>query len=657
MAVGPFITHPAGLSAQVRGDADYLAEPVAAVLVTNAHTPNSSTDVDYGDISGNECIDEDYAPVNLTTKTISVQSSVIRFSCAKITLTVSGSITGRYLYFVLGDAASLSSSDLILGRIDLTEGGSVSSTNTEFSFTPHTTGLFGINGSSESGSFGDAVSVTYDNSTSGLDADNVQEAIDVLSTKATTLGMRSLPLVGTFSDALGALTPTKEYVFGTGATASHANAVAITNLTELAEHWDPFQSFAGSTVINSELQDYVAFNSSNHSLVSDRLDLWGRLPGGSWSTQTYQVGVTPVPLNGTAIPIANVGLSNTTGLRVGQLVAVQFRGIYYINAIVTDTSISLTQLGGSSTASQTGNLIMFLPIDSAPLSSQHTGGTNTMVFSSVPAAVTDDGNTAIGYVTSSQPRNINSNYRVAGISGGTVTLDKNTNFGTLVAGTRIVFSPAITSGQIWSREMYDITNPQTFFALELDCHLYEGATIVDTLLMNNASTFNAMDSAVPMGAWPSWWVYGGDFYDDGGGQHTLNSSEIDFFENYYSTTIGPRGLVMNNANGGTTTLFSKNNAGWSLASGVYRKSTPITGARKFQFIFANGRTYRYVDDALIKMDRYDWVSQAPVQIGANLACGTISAGNGGSNLTIPRGPGSFTGMRFGLKNMKIWYGL
>jgi hypothetical protein len=144
MAVGPLLTHDAGFLAQVDGDADFSGGSVAAVLVTNTHTPDPATDVDYEDISANESADGDYSQQALASKTVAVASTRIRFDCAKITFTAEGDITARYLYLIYGTAGSLATSDLILGHVDLTGSGNASSVNGEFSFDPHASGLFEI---------------------------------------------------------------------------------------------------------------------------------------------------------------------------------------------------------------------------------------------------------------------------------------------------------------------------------------------------------------------------------------------------------------------------------------------------------------------------------------------------------------------------------
>lgn len=143
MAVGPFLTHDQGFLAQVDGDEDFSGGSVYAVLVTNDHTPDRAADVDYEDISANECQDSDYSPQDVTG-TVTVESTRIRFDCSKITFTAEGDITARYLYILYGDEGSPQNGDLILGHVDLTGSGNASSVNGEFSFDPHASGLFEI---------------------------------------------------------------------------------------------------------------------------------------------------------------------------------------------------------------------------------------------------------------------------------------------------------------------------------------------------------------------------------------------------------------------------------------------------------------------------------------------------------------------------------
>ena len=140
MAVGPFLSHDTGFASLLSTD-DWTTDAYYAVLATDTETPARDTQVDYGDIA-EECADGDYDQVALASKTCAVNSTNVRFDCAKITFTSSGDITARYLYILKGTAASPASADEIIGHIDLTGSGNTSSVGAEFSFDPHANGLF-----------------------------------------------------------------------------------------------------------------------------------------------------------------------------------------------------------------------------------------------------------------------------------------------------------------------------------------------------------------------------------------------------------------------------------------------------------------------------------------------------------------------------------
>lgn len=140
MAAGPFLTHEANLLALLNAfenDAD-----VAAVLVSDSHTPDRASDLTYDDISGNEIDDSDYAPQEVANKATSVVSTRVRLTHDKITFTEEGNIEAKYLYFVIGDPESLQSTDLIGGHIDLnTSGGTLVAADGEFSYAHGASGL------------------------------------------------------------------------------------------------------------------------------------------------------------------------------------------------------------------------------------------------------------------------------------------------------------------------------------------------------------------------------------------------------------------------------------------------------------------------------------------------------------------------------------
>jgi hypothetical protein len=143
MAVGPFLSHDTGFKSLL-GAGDWVNDAYYAVLATTSESPDRATQIDYADIL-NECADGDYDQVALTSKAVALNSTNVRFTCAKIDFGSTVSITARYLYILKGTAASPAGTDEIIGHIDLDGAGNVSSVSAEFSFTPSATnGLFEV---------------------------------------------------------------------------------------------------------------------------------------------------------------------------------------------------------------------------------------------------------------------------------------------------------------------------------------------------------------------------------------------------------------------------------------------------------------------------------------------------------------------------------
>jgi hypothetical protein len=144
MPVGPFLSHDTGFKTLL-GTGDWTgAGAYYAVLATTSESPDRAAQVDYEDIL-EECADGDYDQVAITGAAAAVNSTKVRFTCSKIDFGSEVTISARYLYILEGTAASPANSDEIIGHIDLSGSGNVSSVAAEFSFTPDgTNGLFEI---------------------------------------------------------------------------------------------------------------------------------------------------------------------------------------------------------------------------------------------------------------------------------------------------------------------------------------------------------------------------------------------------------------------------------------------------------------------------------------------------------------------------------
>lgn len=138
-----------------------------------------------------------------------------------------------------------------------------------------------------------------------------------------SLGAQSLGLNSVFANVVANAPMVANYQFGTSA-GSGAGITPIRNLTDLANFFNAFEDFTELVTINSEIQRYQPFNTSNHQFQSDRLNLCAQNPNGDWNAQVTQIAGT-VNLNNTSSTIAALGLATTAGLQLGQLVGVQPR--------------------------------------------------------------------------------------------------------------------------------------------------------------------------------------------------------------------------------------------------------------------------------------------------------------------------------------------
>lgn len=113
---------------------------IAAVLLTDSYTPDAGHST-YNDLT-NECDDSDYEPKAVSNRSVTRNGDDCEFDSDKVDFGSDVSITARYLALVVGDPTSLASDDKLIGYVDFGE--SKSSSNSEFSFDPASTGWFKV---------------------------------------------------------------------------------------------------------------------------------------------------------------------------------------------------------------------------------------------------------------------------------------------------------------------------------------------------------------------------------------------------------------------------------------------------------------------------------------------------------------------------------
>jgi hypothetical protein len=458
----------------------------------------------------------------------------------------------------------------------------------------------------------------------------------------------------TFDQAVLGVPLAHDYYFGTAA----VQGTPIRNLDDLAEHFDPLEDFTGTTTINSELQRYPdAFTPSNCVFQPNKLELTGVLEGGTVAA-VITGGAGTINLNGTSTTIAVLGLANTSGVQVNQLVAVLFKGIYYVSALVTDTSVTLTQLLGSPTTAQTNNLIAWLPMYRSTLASNAASGATVLSTTALPAGVTV-GMSVMKIGTTNFERN--ALRKVVSIAGNDVTLDGGL-WEAWTAPQAIAFVPSITSGQIWSKQNYSGAEGSNFFAMELECDLptdSTGGSQSDILAVSGGTMTNWATVAAdfPWGAWPAFWVAQSDEPDNG----YRGTAEIDATEMFYEGTKGPHrwtgfnhGLVSSvNILAANGTIAGRTMLSWGTDVALRLDGSIVGATRRFGLVWVPGYVLRYIDGRCVKVDRYDWTAQTRAQVAANLAIGSLSVAYS-SNFMIPFAAAGMPNQKFGLKRLRIY---
>lgn len=456
----------------------------------------------------------------------------------------------------------------------------------------------------------------------------------------------------TFDAALAGLTPKLSYIFGSARVAAATDTV-IADQASLAAHFNAFEDYTALWTINCELQRYQPFNPVNHAIGPDRLTLTPDLPGGSWPVILCESPAGTLKFDGvTPIPMAQLGLKTTSGIWTGHLCAIQNVGLYVVKAMTSDVSLTLGSVDGSPT-SIGGPVFIAFPRIFAMQSTTALTSANTFTVASIPGWLTPG--MAVGYMDLSKHATLvrNADVVVKAIAGNTVTLSGPLG-AAIVAGATYVFLPRITSGQIWTKDHFDIGTPGSWLAIEFD-----GEVFADTPGRKvNSSGINALwqflqaDGTIPWGGWFGLWLYSAN---EGAGN---DSSEIDILEVFCGGTTSPfflsGGDIGPGAKGATYNLATDVAPKW-WSSGAFNINSGATGPAKTQLIFADGKLYRYYNGLLLKISTFTWTSKSKAQLGIDIASGSISMAFA-KNFLFPMSPKSIAAQATGVKGIKVWHG-
>ena len=144
MAEGPWQLYDNGLLAvcqQLTG-CDFVNDAVKCGLLDTTHTVDLTNDVNWADVSGDECTDPDYTTGGIAvpaTKSITIVSGLVRYdTTGDIDFGSSVTIAARYAVLYFDDHAN----DRLFAIADLnTGGGNLSSTSSDFRIEIHANGI------------------------------------------------------------------------------------------------------------------------------------------------------------------------------------------------------------------------------------------------------------------------------------------------------------------------------------------------------------------------------------------------------------------------------------------------------------------------------------------------------------------------------------
>lgn len=490
-------------------------------------------------------------------------------------------------------------------------------------------------------------------------------------------GNPNVPQIGqTFSAFMAAREkpPHTAFNFGTASSIPTAeNGYSIKDLTDLAAHFDPLQAGTGATTLNSELQVFPpAFNAENTQITTDKLILRAKLnSGASWDGKVWSQsdGNKSISLAAGATQLWDRIPSNRSDLavgtynwRVGQVWCLYGKGAYVVSEMTPGTSFKLLALSGATTSGTlVYNSIVMTPIESAVATTSTSNTGTTIQFA--PGAL--HANIQPGYrVMVSQSDRVArqaADVWVEAIdhASGLVTLNRNMPISNAMpAGSRFLFYPRISSGQIWSKEGWDIYGTTgVFHAEEFDVEICAGMTTsANTRNVNGYTAYNSLNTANPTMAWGYWAALWGYSHLMGGG--SAGTNEIDYNEQWGSATEGFFQLSAGILGPGVGAVaYNKTDSGYSVSStGKAILPFSMVGAHKIAFIYTGTNIYFYLDDVLVKIAAYNWQTTRYLQTAASLAFGWISSGGAG-NLNVPVTTEHFTYATQAVKSLRIWHGV
>ena len=140
MAAGSWTFYNDAKESLGNGTLDWNTDSWYCVLCTDSYTPSAAHSTE-SELT-NEVVDADYDAQDITTPSVSETGGTVTFDCDDIVFGPSVTITAKYAVLIQGTVGAQTGTDKLLVYVDLNTGGSVSSTNDDFTVEIHTNGVW-----------------------------------------------------------------------------------------------------------------------------------------------------------------------------------------------------------------------------------------------------------------------------------------------------------------------------------------------------------------------------------------------------------------------------------------------------------------------------------------------------------------------------------
>ena len=496
----------------------------------------------------------------------------------------------------------------------------------------------------------------------------------------------------TLTQAVVGLTLQENYAFGSGAVAvGAAQNYSVTNAASLAACMNPLEGNqyggTGAASINAEIQRYALdFTSDTHVFETDAVTLQARLDAGTWNV--VLVGQVNTASSGFWInepgaslttPIANLGLvvGDLSTIQVGQVGSIVAGfGLFFVAEInVGAQTITLERLTcGAAAGLKTNGAVYFWPCYYAKVSAAVADGVDTVLnFTAVPGGVVagmytfgelSPGSTLLAYDRS----------KVLSKTSTTVTLDAPIGTGRALnpaVNSGVLFVPGVRCGQMWSKSSYDFKGGgKKAWAFEIEITM-PSQTSAKGSLHSTAYTKTAQDAArasypnVLWGYWPALWMF---YCKPNGTQAGYREmyTELDILEVFCRFGRGPNTWTGFSHDQPYTRKKSNRLAGsWQTSTADSKLLTADAASFDFNNPICDGlkhkigmywtetKVIRYVDGLPIAEDDWAMESDYPMQLGLNVACGSLHGGF--PNIPqLPVADSQVTGQFMKIHSIKTW---